>query len=120
MLKRKKDGAENAGKQLFRSSNENQQGALEQLMDGYSKLVIEDPVLPFREENLQQIADNVDYGVLKVLDGTWVSYNANYNPNVGRKSNGAESIRPLCLLPVLHRETSRVNLVLTVKNTLRN
>lgn len=89
MLKRKKDGAENAGQQLFRSSGENQQGALEQLMDGYSKLVIEDPVLPFREENLQQIANDVDYGVLKVLDGTWVSYNANYNPNIGRKSNGS-------------------------------
>ncbi|WP_300664914.1 peroxidase, FMP-type [Fluviicola sp.] len=89
MLKRKKEDAENAGQQLFRASNENQKGVLEKLMSGYSKLLIEDPVMPFKEKNLQQIANDVDYGVLKVLDGTWVSYNANYNQEVGRKSNGS-------------------------------
>ncbi len=89
MLKRKKEGSENAGQRLFKSSNENQKGVLEELMDGYSKLIIEDPVIPFREENLQQIANDVDYGVLKVLDGTWVSYNANYNKNITRKPLGS-------------------------------
>lgn len=58
-------------------------------MKGYSKLLIDDPVRPFREENLQEIANNVDYGVLEALNGTWVSYNANYNKNITRPSLGS-------------------------------
>ncbi|MEI7488597.1 MAG: peroxidase, FMP-type, partial [Chryseobacterium sp.] len=59
------------------------------LMKDYSKLLIDDPVRPFGEENLQEIANNVDYGVLEALSGTWVSYNANYNKNIDRPSLGS-------------------------------
>lgn len=85
MLTRKKESLE-TGDQLFRKSSGENQGTLAQIMSGYSKLLIDDPVMPFREENLQEIAGNVDYGVLEALDGTWVSYNANYNKNVGEAS----------------------------------
>ncbi|HCA09995.1 peroxidase, FMP-type [Chryseobacterium sp.] len=85
MLKRKKESLEKGSELLRKSSGENQ-GTLAQVMDGYSKLLIDDPVLPFKEENLQDIANNVDYGVLAALDGTWVSYNANYNQNIGKPS----------------------------------
>lgn len=85
MLKRKKEGLE-AGSQLLRTAKAGQQGFLEELMDGYSKLLIDDPIRPFREENLQQIENSVDYGILAALDGTWVSYNANYNENISRPS----------------------------------
>lgn len=85
MLKRKKESLE-AGSQLLRKSSSENQGVLAQVMDGYSKLLIDDPVMPFKEENLQEIANNVDYGVLAALDGTWVSYNANYNKNIGETS----------------------------------
>ncbi|KMQ64792.1 hypothetical protein ACM46_11215 [Chryseobacterium angstadtii] len=85
MLKRKKESLEKGGLQLRKSSNEDQK-TLAEIMDGYSKLLIDDPVMPFREENLQEIARNVDYGVLEALDGTWVSYNANYNKNIGQPS----------------------------------
>lgn len=54
---------------------EENSGTLESLMTGYSKLQIEDPIRPFYENDLQKIVNNVDYGVLKVLQGTWVSYN---------------------------------------------
>lgn len=88
MLKRKKESPEKES-ELFRKSQDLSQGTLAQIMDGYSKLLIDDPVTPFKEENLQTIADNVDYGVLAALDGTWVSYNANYNKNVTRPSLGS-------------------------------
>lgn len=88
MLKRKKESLDKAS-QLLRTSTETQKGYLATLMDGYSKLLIDDPVRPFREENLQEIANNVDYGVLAALDGTWVSYNANYNKNIDRPSLGS-------------------------------
>lgn len=52
-------------------------GILGDLMDGYSKVQIEDPIRAFHESNLQQIVNNVDYGILEVLQGTWVSYNHN-------------------------------------------
>lgn len=84
MLKRKKES-----RQLFNSSQESQRGVLEELMSGYSKLLIDDPVMPFKEKNLQEIANDVDYGILKALDGTWVSYNADYNTNAGRKQIGS-------------------------------
>ncbi|WP_082504932.1 peroxidase, FMP-type [Chryseobacterium sp. Leaf405] len=87
MLKRKKESTNES--QLFRGAAENQKGTLEQIMDGYSKLLIDDPVRPFREENLQKIANNVDYGILAALEGTWVSYNANYNKNIDRPSLGS-------------------------------
>lgn len=54
---------------------DNNKGILESLMSGYSKLLIEDPVRPFNENDLQQIVNNVDYGILQALEGTWVSYN---------------------------------------------
>lgn len=60
----------------FKSLQENQ-GILESLMSNYAKVQIEDPIRPFHEENLQKIVNNVDYGILKVLQGTWVSYNHN-------------------------------------------
>lgn len=89
MLKRKKGSPGKGSQPLFTSSHEHQTGVLEQLMAGYSKLLIDDPVMPFKEKNLQEIADDVDYGILKALDGTWVSYNANYNHAVERKSFGS-------------------------------
>ncbi|MBP4136758.1 hypothetical protein [Flavobacterium geliluteum] len=54
---------------------EDNKGILETLMSRYSKVQIEDPIRPFYEDNLQKIVNNVDYGILKVLQGTWVSYN---------------------------------------------
>lgn len=85
MLKRKKEGLETGG-QLFRKSPGADQQSLAQIMDGYSKLLIDDPVRPFREENLSEIENNVDYGVLAALNGTWVSYNVNYNKNITQPS----------------------------------
>ncbi|WP_374463033.1 hypothetical protein [Chryseobacterium sp.] len=82
MLKRKKESPEAGGEQLFRRMPGQNQINLAQLMDGYSKLLIDDPVRPFREDNLQSIENNVDYGILAALDGTWVSYNVNYNKDV--------------------------------------
>lgn len=86
MLKRKKEGLETRSQLFRKSSVENQKGTLAEVMSGYSKLLIDDPVTPFKEENLQQIENDVDYGVLAALDGTWVSYNANYNKNVTKPS----------------------------------
>ena len=90
MLKRNKEGAEK-GSQLLKTTaeNQNQKGKLAEIMNGYSKLLIDDPVRPFKEKNLDEIAENVDYGILAALDGTWVSYNANYNPNIEPKSIGS-------------------------------
>lgn len=85
MLKRKKEGLETGG-QLFRKSPGADQQSLAQIIDGYSKLLIDDPVRPFREENLSEIENNVDYGVLAALNGTWVSYNVNYNKNITQPS----------------------------------
>ncbi|MGG5207943.1 peroxidase, FMP-type [Chryseobacterium sp. MIQD13] len=85
MLKRKKESLE-TGSELLRKSSGEDQGILAQMMSGYSKLLIDDPVMPFKEENLQEIANNVDYGILAALDGTWVSYNANYNKNIDKPS----------------------------------
>lgn len=88
MLKRQKESIEQEN--LFlRTSADSSQGFLENLMKGYSKLTIDDPLIPFREKNLNQIVDNVDYGILKALDGTWVSYNADYNKNIDRTMNGS-------------------------------
>jgi len=82
MLKRKKESSEAGGEQLFRRIPGQNGVNLAELMDGYSKLIIDDPVRPFREDNLQSIENNVDYGILAALDGTWVSYNVNYNRDV--------------------------------------
>ncbi|MCJ7932285.1 MAG: peroxidase, FMP-type [Chryseobacterium sp.] len=86
MLKRKKESPEAGGEQLYRKMPAQDKGVLAALMDGYSKLLIDDPVRPFREENLQAIENNVDYGILAALDGTWVSYNVNYNKAVTKPS----------------------------------
>lgn len=85
MLKRKneEDGinvsrktADPAENLVFKASQQDNKGILENLMEGYGKLLIEDPIRPFHVEDLQKIVDKVDYGVLKVLEGTWVSYNS--------------------------------------------
>lgn len=89
MLKRQKEIIQDFSARLLKASPEEQKGYLAQLMEGYSKLLIDDPIRPFREENLNEIANNVDYGVLAALDGTWVSYNANYNKNIDRPSLGS-------------------------------
>jgi hypothetical protein len=88
MLKRKKESSENENL-LLKKSVQTQKGVLEELMSGYSKLTIDDPLFPFKEKNLEAIGNDVDYGVLKILDGTWVSYNADYNSNIDRKLNGS-------------------------------
>ena len=64
---------------LLGAAQEGSTGILENLMKGYGKLLIEDPIRPFNENDLQEIVKNVDYGVLKVLEGTWVSYNNSNN-----------------------------------------
>ena len=64
---------------LLGAAQEGSTGILENLMKGYGKLLIEDPIRPFNENDLQEIVNNVDYGVLKVLEGTWVSYNNSNN-----------------------------------------
>lgn len=85
MLKRKKEGYEAGALPLLKNSVANQ-GTLAQIMSGYSKLLIDDPVRPFKEENLEQIGNDVDYGVLLALEGTWVSYNVNYNKSIDKPS----------------------------------
>lgn len=85
MLKRNKESLEKSNR-LFSKSAVGNQVNLAELMDGYSKLLIDDPVRPFKEENLDEIGENVDYGILKALAGTWVSYNVNYNKNVTQPS----------------------------------
>jgi hypothetical protein len=69
----------NENQALFKASQQENEGILENLMSGYGKLLIEDPIRPFNENDLQKIVSNVDYGVLKVLEGTWVSYNNSNN-----------------------------------------
>lgn len=88
MLRKRKEGA-GKERQLSGSSGEPQKGFLEELMSGYSKLTIDDPLIPFRDKNLDEVTNDVDYGILKALDGTWVSYNADYNSNIERKLNGS-------------------------------
>ncbi|OCA77431.1 hypothetical protein BBI01_02965 [Chryseobacterium artocarpi] len=85
MLKRKKENL-GADGQLLRKRASESLSYLAQLMDGYTKLAIDDPVTPFKEENLDEIGRNVDYGILEALNGTWVSYNANYNENITKPS----------------------------------
>lgn len=98
MLKRKGSAEENhlsqktahfdeKGNQfVLGAAPEGNSGILYNLMDGYSKVLIEDPVRPFYVDNLQDIVNQVDYGVLQVLEGTWVSYNnSDKSP---RKMNG--------------------------------
>lgn len=51
MLKRQKESIEQES--LFlRTSADSSEGFLEKLMKGYSKLTIDDPLIPFREKNL--------------------------------------------------------------------
>ncbi|KFF08883.1 peroxidase, FMP-type [Flavobacterium hydatis] len=65
---------------LLRSAEENKKDILFDLMSGYEKVQINDPIRAFHESDLENIGNNVKYGVLKVLEGTWVSYkNNNYN-----------------------------------------
>lgn len=66
---------ENSNEAFLEAVQENKNGILDSLMTGYSKVQIEDPIRPFYENDLQKIVSNVDYGILKVLQGTWVSYN---------------------------------------------
>jgi hypothetical protein len=88
MLQRKNSAGKKvtADKALSRESQENNQGILENLMSGYSKVLIEDPVRPFYVDELQQVVNNVDYGILQALEGTWVSYNNSDKSQ--RKMNG--------------------------------
>ena len=54
MLKRQKESIEQES--LFlRTAADSSQGFLENLMKGYSKLTIDDPLIPFREKDLNQI-----------------------------------------------------------------
>ena len=85
MLKRKKQSLE-AGRQLLSKGLSQGPVNLAEIMNGYSKLLIDDPVRPFREENLSEIESSVDYGILEALQGTWVSYNVNYNKNITNPS----------------------------------
>jgi hypothetical protein len=75
---------EKGNEMLLGATQEDNTSILEDLLSGYTKVQIEDPIRPFNENDLQKIANNVDYGVLKVLEGTWVSYNNDSQ----RKMNG--------------------------------
>lgn len=88
MLQRKNlaDRQLTAKKTQLSDAQTDNQGILENLMSGYSKVLIEDPVRPFYVDELQQVVNNVDYGILQALEGTWVSYN-NSNKSQ-RKMNG--------------------------------
>lgn len=94
MLKRKTPGdnqtsasLEGKGsKALFNDAQDDSKGILENLMSGYSKVLIEDPVRPFYVDELQEVVSNVDYGILQALEGTWVSYNNSDQSK--RKMNG--------------------------------
>lgn len=94
MLKRKTPGNDQVsagleakgGKALFSDVKEESKGILENLMSGYSKVLIEDPVRPFYVDELQEVVNNVDYGILQALEGTWVSYNNSDQSK--RKMNG--------------------------------
>jgi len=91
MFKRDKEYTAQANRlmSLMARSGDTGKGYLETQMEGYSKLLVDDPVRPFREENVQAIVGKVDFGVLAALEGTWVSYNANYNKNLHRESLGS-------------------------------
>lgn len=94
MLKRKNpaeeisqsQGAVNKQQMAQQTAQQDNQGILENLMSGYSKVLIEDPVRPFYVDQLQNVVNNVDYGILKALEGTWVSYNN--SDQSSRKMNG--------------------------------
>lgn len=84
MLKRKSIAQGQA--MAKRAVQEEDKGILGNLMDGYSKMLIEDPVRPFYVDELQEVVKKVDYGILQALEGTWVSYNnSSQSP---RKMNG--------------------------------
>lgn len=68
--------AESGNEALFTTTQDSKKDILHDLMSEYSKVQINDPIRPFYESNLQNIVDNVNYGVLSVLEGTWVSYNS--------------------------------------------
>lgn len=70
-----------SNKEFSLGTTEDNKGILENLMSGYSKVLIESPIRPFNEDNLQSIVNNVDYGILRALEGTWVSYNHNGQNN---------------------------------------
>ena len=48
MLKRQKEIIQDFSARLLKASPEEQKGYLAQLMEGYSKLLIDDPIRPFR------------------------------------------------------------------------
>ncbi|MDX6182780.1 peroxidase, FMP-type [Flavobacterium sp. Fl-77] len=75
LLRVNSNSDQNRNEAFLGDAPEDNKGVLESLMSGYSKVQIEDPIRPFYEDNLQKIVNNVDYGILKVLQGTWVSYN---------------------------------------------
>jgi hypothetical protein len=72
--------AEKGNETILGDVQEDNSGILHDLLSKYAKLQIEDPIRAFDENNLQTIVNNVDYGVLKVLEGTWVSYNNGQDP----------------------------------------
>ena len=82
------DFAQKANEAVFGALQE-EEGILHKLMSKYQKVQIEDPIRPFYEENLQTIVNNVDYGILRVLEGTWVSYNNNNEDQSKRKLVGS-------------------------------
>jgi len=59
------------------------EGILHKLMSKYAPVQIETPIRPFHEKNLNKILSQVDYGILSVLEGTWVSYVDNQNNLIG-------------------------------------
>lgn len=75
--------------ELTGAVQEGSKGILEGLMSDYTKVEIDDPIRAFHESNLQKVVDNVDYGILRALEGTWVSYNNSADNQSGGKLIGS-------------------------------
>ena len=94
MLKRKNltetnfpEGLANAALEkqaLFQAPQAGSEGVLERLMDGFATVQIEDPISPFNVDTLVNVAKHVDYGVLRALEGTWVSYASKADQSQGK------------------------------------
>lgn len=57
---------------------------LQDFTGAYQSVTIDEPLAVFNEKTLDDKQNNIDYGILKLLEGTWYSY----NESTSRKSSG--------------------------------
>lgn len=57
----------------------------------YGKLTINDEMKPFTEEILEAQENKAEYGVLELLEGTWVSYKSDNDKEKGRIGTGVHT-----------------------------